>query len=232
MNPHQRGKVGDRSDWGRFDAPGHRTVYGAEPVECSYAESLAAQRVASPFPDTRLGDLFAAEPGKTSRRSLLEQVAEEWDERNHMGPGRVSAGWRIDRLLYQLTLPSDGWFVDVCGSDSIAVLNAGMQPQLEALEVSQLTIGGLLGEDRELTTVIAEWLWRQTLDDGSLPHGVSFPSKHGENWSCYAVWLRFLDDGKALHAEPTVSDAGSEIEPLERNEPLKYVAELFNLQCF
>ena len=38
---------------------------------------------------------------------------------------------------------------------------------------------------------------------GSLAHGITYSSKSGVNYTCYAVWLRALDDGKTLRSEPT-----------------------------
>lgn len=98
--------------------------------------------------------------------------------------------------------------------------------------IDQLSVGDLLGENRELTTRISEWIWDVTLDDGSKPHGVIFPSKHGDDFTCVAVYLRRLADGLALASEPTKADAGSEIKRPEQNPPLKKIVALFGLRCF
>jgi hypothetical protein len=75
-------------------------------------------------------------------------------------------------------------------------------------------------------------MWNQTLDDGSLPHGVCYGSKHGDDLKCWAIWLRAMDDGKPESSEPTRAGQGFSIEKCERNEPLRTIARLFGLTVF
>lgn len=57
--------------------------------------------------------------------------------------------------------------------------------------------------------MIATWVREQILDDGSLPLGIRFRSKHGSGY-CWAYWLRRRDDG--LEDEPMSADSGQEID--------------------
>lgn len=231
LNPQQRDGIGDRSDWGRYDVAGGRTAYGASPREAAFGESLAAQRLKFTRIAPTWQDLFddAPPPGVTS---LLQAVELEWADRQYMPPGTVAAGWRHERLVYELRLPASGWFIDIERSESIAVVSQGLKSELAALGLQTLTTGDLRGERRDVTTTIAGWLRGQVLDDGSLPHGIRFGSKHDSTWTCWAIWLRALDDGKPLSSEPTTSDSGVEIKGWEQNEELARVVRLFGLKCF
>lgn len=71
----------------------------------------------------------------------------------------------------------------------------------------------------------------RSLEDGSLPHGVKYPSKHGADWSCWATWLREVDDGKDIAAEPTKADYGPEMKDCAHNSDLRDVTRLFGLRC-
>ena len=177
-----------------------------------------------------LADLFDdVAPGSGS---LLDAVREDWAERNHMQPGRVPQGWRQDRLVYELSLPANGWFIDIERAESIAVIGAALQHQFVTLGIDSLTTAELRGSRREVTTMVADWLRGQTLDDGTLPHGIMFGSKHDSSWHCWAIWLRAVDDGKTKAAEPTKATKGSEIDPCEHNPALRHIVNLFNLKCF
>ncbi|RCS77839.1 hypothetical protein CIK70_12265 [Brachybacterium alimentarium] len=63
-----------------------------------------------------------------------------------------------------------------------------------------LTLAHLTGDDRVLTTAIATALRDEvTLDDGTLPLGIRFLSKHGHpargTGICWAYWMRYVDRG-------------------------------------
>jgi RES domain-containing protein len=235
MNPILRDVKGDPRQWGRYDVAGHRTIYSANPVEAAYAESLAVYRPAKSLDALTLGELFddETEPGLT----LSQAVAEEWDHRFHTQPGYVPAAWRDERLIHKVALPMTGWVIDVEHANTLATLNAALPSQLAGLlpeHRNYLTTSDLHGEDRRLTTLIAQWLRAQVLEDGSLPHGILYRSKHGSNWRCWAIWLRIVDDGddptKDIGREPTtLLGLGMSIYPPERNPPLRMVADLFRL---
>jgi len=46
----------------------------------------------------------------------------------------------------------------------------------------------LRGEDRRITTTVARWAQGLHLDDGTLPLGITYGSKHGTG-RCWAYWL-------------------------------------------
>jgi len=227
LGPPQRPLTGTRDGWGRYDAAGHRTVYGASTAQAAYAESLAVFRPKFTRDGLMLSDLFD-DAGHTS---LLDQVAAEWAEREHMPPGSLPAGWRSDRLLYQLSLPVTGWFVDVERAETIAALSAALGGELARFGLETLTTAHLRGDDRDVTTTVAGWIRDQVLDDGSLPHGIRFGSKHDSTWTCWAIWLRALDDGKDLTSEPTTAAAGLAIDDAAHNPDLNHVLTLFHLRC-
>lgn len=232
MNPPKRAHDGNRAEWGRFDIPGEQTLYGAVPEEAAYAESLANFRVSADIADTRVQELFEHEPFLQGRKSLESVIQDEWRKQNHMDIGKLPSGWRDERAMYELTLPESGWLIDITHSESLAALNRECRPLLNDYRLAHITSGELLGVDRGLTTRISEWAWSRTLEDGSLPHGILFPSKHGDDFTCVAIYLRALGDGKHVSAEPTTSDAGHGIEPPSRNPALKRVTRMFDLKCW
>jgi len=231
LNPQVREEHTHRRDWGRYDVLGHRTVYGASPAVAAYAESLAAQRLKFTMAGPTLADLFD-DLDADDESTLLEAVESEWAERNHMPPGTVAAGWRLERRLYELRLPRTGWFVALERAESIAAVSAALKSELADLGLDQLTVADLRGDHRALTTTIAEWVREQTFDDGTRPHGIRFGSKHDSSWSCWAIWLRAVDEGKRTTTEPTKTDKGSPILGCEHNEDMARVATMFKLRCF
>lgn len=235
MNPVLRDVAGDPREWGRYDVAGHRTIYSASPADAAYAESLAVYRPADSLHTLTVGELFEdeAEPGLT----LSQVVAQEWGHRFRTQPGYVPAAWRDERLVHKVALPPTGWVIDVEHANTLGILNAALHDQLDGLLPDNrkfLTTSDLHGENRHVTTLIAQWLRSQVLEDGALPHGIQYRSKHGTNWRCWAIWLRIVDDGedpsKDIGREPTtLLGPGVSIAPPERNPPLRKVAELFRL---
>jgi hypothetical protein len=228
LNPEKRKSGGNSEEWGRYDVRQHRTVYGAQPIEASYAESLAFARKRMTLDQPQLRELFDdVDPADTT--ALLEAVQREWAERHHMLPGQLNAGWRYERLIHEIYLPADGWFVDIEASDSVAAASDAVGGALAALGVKNLTVGHLRGEDRRVTTAVAEWVWPLVLDDGSLPLGIRFGSKHGSDWTCWAVWLRAVDDDKPS-AERTTASPGTPVEDPEHNPPLQHICNMFHIK--
>lgn len=214
LNPkHRTSDAGEhgRDSWGRFDVFGHRTIYGASPKRGALAESSAPLRLGI--------------SGET-----LRQVEKEWTgDRGYMAPGQQAANWRHERTLYKLRLPRSGWLVDITAAETIATLNRFADEWLgHPLDDGVLTTEHLLGRDRTLTTAIAGWIWHQVLADGSLPHGISYPSKHGSDWQCVAIWLRAIDDGKDPTSEPTHCVDESAIEC--HDPDLRHVGELYGIR--
>lgn len=234
LNPPARPADGDRGEWGRYDVAEHRTVYSATPACAAYAESLASLRpgfsqiVGEHRVRLRTRDLF--DDDSDDGRTLDEIVETEWAERHHMPAGSVDLRWRDARKLYKVTMPRQGWFIDIEASDSVAALAKHLGCDLAPLGIEYLTVGDLRGTSRPVTTTIAAWLWHQVLEDGSVPHGIRFGSKHGNDWTCWAIWLRAVDDGKELISEPTTADDGRCIEARYQNDDLDRIVRLFGLK--
>ncbi|WP_330359290.1 hypothetical protein [Mycobacteroides abscessus] len=161
----------------------------------------------------------------------MDEVEKEWREAGHMRPGDIPAGWRRERLMHELSLPSSGWFIGIDYPESIAAVTDNLGPALSMAGITSLTTAHLHGENRDLTTSIATWVWDQILFDGSLPHGIVYSSKHGAGWRCWAIWLRAMDDGKPVTSEPTSANTGLEIRGPSHNKPFRRVCDLFNLHC-
>lgn len=237
LNP-QRQPFGvvDRSVWGRYDVPGHHTVYASTVAQAAYAECAASLRPALML-DAPLSDFFDLEAGDDPDQTVGDVVQQEWENDFHWDTHNVAARWRHDRRLYSLALPADGWFVHVEHADSIAVVNDALGPHIAGLAsghrpaFAQLTTEALRGEDRHVSTTIAEWIHQQTLDDGNRPHGVYYGSKLGADWGCWAIWLRVIDDDGDPANEPTTITQTQEIREPEHNLDLKRVGERFHL-CF
>ena len=227
VNPPLRLPDSERRDWGRYDVLGHRTVYSGFPEVAAYGESLAALRVGL-SEKLLLSELF---DDVDDDATLLDTVDEEWRKLHHIAPGKVVSGWRAERRLYPITLPDSGWFIDIESAETISAVSAALGSTLAGLGVEQLTTANLRGEDRVVTTVIADWLWSLTLDDGFLPHGIFYGSKHDSAWECWASWLRTTDDGLPDNEAVTAGD-GIDIEDPEHNAALREACTLFKLHCY
>lgn len=80
----------------------------------------------------------------------------------------------------------------VASAETIAYLRdtvrdwAPAEIQVDPLRVD---ISLITGSDRTLTTQLAWWLSRTTLSTGERPVGLRYPSRHGNNLACYALWV-------------------------------------------
>nr|WP_307810851.1 RES domain-containing protein [Tomitella cavernea] len=137
---------------------------------------------------------------------LHEQIANELPAHGGMAARSVSKHWREIRAIYEFELPTVGWFVDVTASDSIGAFDKQLRSTLadehgiDELQLSHLTADGAAA--RLLTTAVAGWVRGQVLDDGSLAHGIVYPSKFGRDIENYAMWLRRRDDGTSDDIDP------------------------------
>lgn len=61
-------------------------------------------------------------------------------------------------------------------------------PAIQA-EPLQVDLSLIAGNDRTLTTQVAWWLSRTTLSTGERPIGLLYPSRHGTDLHCYALWV-------------------------------------------
>ncbi|MGI8417417.1 MAG: RES domain-containing protein [Nakamurella sp.] len=197
MNPQVRDRSADREKWNRWDTSGGRTLYAADTALGAYAEVLAYIR--ENLPKTPLSELFPDDDPTEGddQTTLTDQVRAEMPAPTLRD--KITPGWRAIRTHYELKISSSGWFVDVLTGPSIQTLNHVFIPTGET--VGTMTSANLTGEQRQLTTSVAEWVRNQVLDDGSLPMGIKYQSKHGNDIPAYAIWLRALDDGKSPRSE-------------------------------
>lgn len=214
--------------WARWDVPAARTIYVARDEQTAYREVLAYVAPSVGVRNTRLSDVFT-EDDEADPRSLLQAIAAEWENLWSIEPRKIVSAWRDARRVYRLTLPADGWTVLVEHQDSIDALNRGLAQDLSATGIARLTRSHLSGEDRNLTVAAAWWIRDQVLDDGSLPHGICFPSKHGSNGTCWAIWLRRVDDGADPSTEPTKMVDYQDIKDADHNPALKAASEALGL---
>lgn len=213
----------DRS-WARFDVPGGQTVYAGETPAVSLAEVLAYFRL--PIGKRSTLEKDAHFLGLTDEE-LAQIVDEEWRAQGNMPPGHIARSWRATRLLHTLTLPEDGWWVQLDDMHTLGLIEENLAPLLRARGIDGLTVSHVTGEDRVLTVTIANWLYRHVARDGTRPHGIAFPSKH-EGGTSYAYWMRRVNEGGGVSDEPIKADAGREI--FENDPDLLDVAGRFKLR--
>lgn len=138
---------------------------------------------------------------------LWKDIIAEWDEVGTMKASWLPRAFREGRKLYTLQFPP-GWWIDITATETITALeNLRSQywPTAQGPLKEPLTLTHLTSEDRALTTAIAEVLRSEImLDDGTLPLGIKFLSKHGHpargTGICWAYWMRDVDSGLV---EPT-----------------------------
>lgn len=125
-------------------------------------------------------------------------------------------------LVYKLQVPATAQWVDLTGVVSIAALNREFGVTLASLGEPEITLGTFTGNKRLATTMIAEWIREQTLDDGGYADGIKFHSKYGTS-RCWACWLRRRDLG--LSGDPIAVLFEQEIHVGDRD--LKAVFKLY-----
>lgn len=199
LNPVPRTSGESPHAWSRYDTPG-RTIYACADRITAYMELLAPyrtevnaeRRALQPIADALGRDLD----------ELWRVVVTEWDEAGTMKANWLPRAFREGRKLYTLTFPS-GWWIDITATETIAALEHLLPhawPTAEGPLVEPMTLAHLTGDDRVLTTAIATVLRGEvTLDDGTLPLGIRFLSKHGHpaqgSGICWAYWMRYSDRG-------------------------------------
>lgn len=129
---------------GRYDTLG-RTVYFADTGKTALAEVLQHLRV-------RVMSLIkdAAAIG-VDVEEYRRRLTKETHDRGVPGPGEVSVDWQMTRSLYEVHLPAFGWWVRI---DDPATLNA-LSERMGGF-VGQLTLGDVCGDNRSLTTQLAQ----------------------------------------------------------------------------
>ncbi|WP_130176588.1 hypothetical protein [Cryobacterium sp. SO1] len=192
--PPPRAPGDDVKGWSRYDTLG-RTIYSSADKLTAYMELLA------PYRTEVAGKRRALQPVAdfmgVPLYDLWYDIVAEWD-----GQGTMKASWlprvfREGRELSTLSFPA-GWWIDITATETIAALQdlfEDLWPTSDGIVNGPLTLAHLTGEDRVLTTAIAEMLREHVeLDDGTLPLGIEFISKHGRpaygSGQCWAHWMR------------------------------------------
>lgn len=218
--PHASTPLGaeDRAVWSRFDTAGS-TVYIADTRRTAFLETLAPIRLSTEF---RSAIAFAAEHFGKTLAEAQQMVEEDWIANGNMVPGWLPASWRDGRLMYKLQVPATAQWVDLTDAVSIAALNHHLGVALASIGEPEITLGTFTGNNRLATTMIAEWIREQVLDDGSYADGIKFHSKYGTS-KCWAYWLRRRDLG--LSDDPITVVSEQEIHVGDRD--LKAVHKLY-----
>lgn len=206
---------------GRFDTMG-RTVYFADGARTAFAEVLQV------FRQRRLAVAPDAEAAGMSYEEYLDAVAEEAQRDGRDAPWSVPCDWQMLHSIYRVRMPTQGWWVAIDHPETHAALTDALAVdvyQLGYQDGAALHSGLLASDDRELTTIVANYVRGLFLEDGSPPLGISFPSKT-ELGRCWAFWNRRADDG----LDPSVNDPVLEEEWNVDGEAFRYVAELYRLQ--
>lgn len=201
LAPKPRGAADDAAEWSRFDTVG-RTIYAAESRVTSFMELLAPYR--TEVSRQRRALQTVADAMGIELEELWRQVVADWDESGRMKATWLPRAFREGRMVYELQFPA-GWWVEITATETISALG-------DLMGESGLTLSHITGDDRGLTTAIATALREHIeLDDGSLPLGIRFTSKHGrptgESGRCWAYWLRSVDNGLAEPARVVSAQA-------------------------
>ncbi|WP_448072276.1 hypothetical protein [Georgenia yuyongxinii] len=210
-------QAGDRR--GRFDTIGS-TLYFADSRQCAYAEVLTGHRK----------ELAAiAKVAETIGMSADEYVAAVLEEARKNGvdvPWAITVDWQLERSIYEIRLPSSGWWVQIDHPQTLAAL-AHLVPTEAGVtdQVRLLTSASIEGEDRGLTTLLAHVVREMLLDDGSEPLGLSFRSKTLQG-RCWAYWDRRADANLAPGSDDLVQLISQNVGP---DPVFKEVAKLYDL---
>ncbi len=173
--------LGDEDDRCRYDTKG-RTVYFGESEKVSLAESLQALR------STLMSTTKDAEAIGEDVATYLQRITTEFHDLGLPGPGEIPVEWQMAYSIYKVALPARGWWVRIESPKTLNALSSALKGSS-----GQLTLGDVYGEDRGLTTTLAQTIRDFVLDDGELPLGIVYSSKTGYG-RCWAWWNRRADD--------------------------------------
>lgn len=179
---------GEADARGRFDSLGS-TIYLADSRQCAYAEVLTL------FRQKRAAIAKVAEQIDWTVDEYIESVLEQAAGNGVDVPWAISVDWQMERSIYEIRLPREGWWVQIDHPGTLKTLQnlaPATKGMTERLQV--LTSGSIEGEDRDLTTLIAHVIREQTLEDGSEPLGINYQSKTLQG-RCWAYWDRRTDLG-------------------------------------
>ncbi|GAA5113892.1 hypothetical protein GCM10023339_18800 [Alloalcanivorax gelatiniphagus] len=202
----------DPSDWNRFDLPDAATLYSSTDPQGAYAEVLAPLRprieelsalAAAVFDDVDPGD---------------NPIAAEWAEKGHMHVGSIPKVWHAERNLVQIDVATDGWYIDIEHPVSLQVLRSQFAGLLTERGLEDFDVSVIRGHDRLVTCAVAEWVNGLYLEDGSVPLGIRYNSRHATDWECWATF----PDTKTIAAHTIGLD--------HANTDLRAIARLFKLR--
>lgn len=215
LAPKPREATDDPGSWSRYDTIG-RTIYSSADRVTAFMELLASYR--TDINAERRALQPAADAVGMSLDDYWNDIVSEWDEAGNMKAMWLPRTFRDGRALYTLQYP-EGWWIDATATETIAAIHdlfTGPWPTKDGDSEKPLTLADLTGDDRVLTTAIAGVIREHVqLDDGTLPLGMQFLSKHGRpadgSGLCWAYWMRQVDSGldepaKVLATEPILDD--------------------------
>ncbi|OSP07308.1 hypothetical protein B7W94_08410 [Microbacterium sp. LEMMJ01] len=225
LAPRPREASDDPANWSRYDTLG-RTIYSSADRVTAFMELLASYR--TDINAERRALQPAADAMGMSLDAYWADIVAEWDESGNMKASWLPRVFREGRALYTLEYP-EGWWIDASATETIAAIHdlfSGPWPTRDGDSDKPLTLADLTGDDRILTTVIASAIREHVqLDDGTLPLGIQFLSKHGRpadgSGLCWAYWMRQVDSG--LDEPATVIKT----EPIVDNDPAYIAAQKF-----
>lgn len=173
---------------GRWDTMGS-TVYFADTERTAFAEVLRGFR-RELIKLAPLADIAGFPDAESYAQAIIDDAAANDVDQ----PWAVSGDWQRVRSISRVQLPATGWWVQIDRPDTMSALcdqihNLGLGSRL-----NDLTSAHLASDDRVVTTTLAEYIRGLTLDDGSQPLGINFPSKSLFG-RCWAWWDRRTDEG-------------------------------------
>jgi hypothetical protein len=184
-------RTGDpQESWGRYDVTGHATLYGASSRRGALVEVLSyfAQLTPTAIP---VHEMFSdVAPGE-------KPIEQDWAAMRVMPPGDIAGQFRRDRLLAEVVVTRDGHVVDVSAAETLGTLRRSAEdwvPTRYLSDISRIDLASLTGSDRLFTCAAAAWLSQRILNNGSVPLGVTYQSRHGGDLPCWAVWVPVLDN--------------------------------------
>ncbi|WP_168199885.1 RES domain-containing protein [Citricoccus sp. SGAir0253] len=172
---------------GRYDTIGS-TLYLADSRRCAYAEVLNGFRA------ERAQIARTAQSIGMAVDEYIETVSAEARANGVDVPWSVSVDWQLERSIYEIRLPRQGWWVRIDHPDTLNALENLASATAGAMgEVTMLTATEVTGPNRDLTTLLAHVIRQQMLDDGHEPLGIVYPSRTLTG-TCWAYWDRRADE--------------------------------------
>lgn len=190
---------------GRYDCSDSVTIYAASTRRGAIEEVLAYLKPADPHYDRIFDDIERDE----------NPVLDEWKQ-GGISPSRADIfDWALGRGIATLVI-TDGTYIDIAAAQTIGTLR---QAATEWLADRRLVVdlSLLTSDNREATCSAASWIRDKRLEDGSTPAGLRYPSKHGADHECWAIWVPLL----GARDQVAVPRLASERVRVQRQESLQ-----------